>query len=428
MQQRINILPKKCLPIQSCLVTKIARRILFFLIILILLPIGIRAESNSVLYPGITMEQHRLAQYVLFHFNTLDWDETDNSLKKLQQLEKKNSLLPLSSMLHVAIRVWRVQNDEFSDASEKSRLFKEIRAYSNRGIDQLRSKTFPDSVRSTRCFLEGGIKGFIATLEIKSNPFSALHNGLDAVRLLDTAVALAPNLYDAYLGIGLFNCALAKSPGIVKAAVSLLGGRKIDLDTGLNLLRICAQKSVYTRISAKLYLIEFLSPYQRDQEMEKQVLFKSIQHAFPGNPYYVFLELDEELCFFPERFFRPATCRFLDKRLDNGFYCPSFSSLRYANLVKWQFSLCNSDAPSWALPGPIPKYLDFSYYPVFLEALKIKRTMGKRKKTNSESETGDAAKLRELGASATKMLSASDMNPLRKDYYLWHIRDALHIE
>ncbi len=423
MPTNSNILPKKSKPVQVRFLLEIIRNCFLALIISICFPFVLWAKSDITLYPGITMEQHRLAQYVLFHFNSMDWDETDASLKKLQQLEKKNSLLPLSNMLFVATRVWRVQNDEFSDASQKKQLLKEINAYANKGIDLLKSKTFPDSVRSTRCFLEGGISGFIATLEIKSRPFSALRNGLNAVRLLDTAVSLDPHLYDAYLGTGLFNCALAKSPGIVKGAVNLLVGRKIDLDTGLNHLRICAEKSVYTKLSAKLYLIEFLSPYQSDQESEKQVIFKSIQHAFPGNPYYVFLELDEDLCFFPDKFFKPTTCRFIDKRLDNGFYCPSYSSLRYANLVKWQFSLCNSDAPSWALPSPILKDRDFSFYPVFLEALKLKHNKGKQEKNDS-----DAEKLRDLGTAAVHLLSASDMNPLRKDFYLWHLRDALHIE
>lgn len=391
---------------------------------LLLFAVPLRAGDGLLLYPGITGEQHRLIGSVLDCFYSLDWQGADNSVKKLQKLEKKHLLLPMSSLIQVAIRVWRVQNDEFGDIETKVRLLKEIKIFSNQGISSLRARACPDSERSTSLFIEGGIKGFTATLDMKSNPLAALRDGLRAVHLFDTAVALRPHLYDAYLGIGLFNCALAKSPALVKSAVDILQGTRIDVDSGLAFLRVSAGKALYTKYAAQLYLTRFLSPYLGDQSREKQGLFRTLQRTFPANPLFVFLELDERLCFFPDSFFNDATYQWIHHKMQ-GFHCLSYSALRYEKLVKWQYSLGGDNEPNDDKPDSISSNRDFSFYPLFLQAVSRKHSLSRTRSQTKQKSEDDANNVRKLEPVVTHILSSSDMNPIRKEFYLWHVRDAL---
>jgi hypothetical protein len=386
----------------------------------LLTPGALWANADALLYPGVTVEQDRLVKSVLEHFYALDWEMTDKSILQLQQLEHRRGLLPFSSLMLVAVRVWRIQNNEYADPKKKAKILNEIDKFARRGILALHATKYADSTRSTRLFLEGGINGFKATLLIKSNPFLALGDGLRAVQLLDTAIHLDPFFFDAYLGLGIFNCALAKSSRLVQDAVDLLQGRKADFDTGLCLLRICAANAVYTNYAAQIYLTQFLSPYLGDQAQEKRGLFRSLQRAFPTDPLFVFLELDERLCFFPDSFFQPSTPIWIERRIIK-FDCPSYSTIRYRDLVQQQYCL-SAGLPD--RPDSVNKIFDFSFYPVFLDAVAL-RQHEKTAAGQFGEEHNWADSMQKLESTAIRRLSSSEMNPIRKEYYLWHIRDAL---
>ncbi len=79
--------------------------------------------------------------------------------------------------------------------------------------------------------------------------------------------------------------------------------KNVSFSRGLTYLRLCATHGRYAGDIAKLYLLKFLSPYWGSEAMEKQDIFNSLERNYPQNPYFVFLDLDENLCFHKQAVF-----------------------------------------------------------------------------------------------------------------------------
>jgi hypothetical protein len=378
------------------------------------------------LYPGVSLEQHLLARQVLDFFYYPDWDSSDNSAKKLQKLEKREHLPPLSALLMVGIRVLKVLHGEYENDRAKKGLMREIDKLAAKGLELADTKNNPDSCRATVLLISGGIKGFIAALEIDRNPINAALNGLSALKLLKKAVERDTIVRDAYLGVALYHCVMSKAPAIVRGALALLG-KKASLAKGISFMRICAYGGWYTNEIAQLCLTEFLSPYLGCEVLEKQKILRSLQRRYPHNPFYVFLEFEEDLCFHPENL---AGFSFKDRMQQRiGRFAPSdYSSKCYANLVKWQYLIVDPFPSEELAPDKSFKLRGFSYYPVFLQATREKIA---HRNDSNETRTDRIRRLRfirAMGAKAERMLDASDDMPSnRKGLYLWHIRDALRM-
>jgi hypothetical protein len=379
------------------------------------------------LYAGLSLEQDTLARQLVRAFMEYDWNGVEKAGKKMQRLEKKHHLPPLSWLLLVGTNVMRVQNGEYERDHEARTLLKDIAKYSAKGIELARPEAAPDSNRATMLFITGGIKGFIATLDIDRNPVNAALSGFAARTLLAEAVALDTTLRDAYLGLGLFNCALAKAPLIVRGALAIIG-KDVSLARGLDYLRRSANGGCYTNDIARLYLVQFLSPFLGHEAGEKRRIFRVLQRAYPRNPYYLFIEIEEYLCFDPGTFysfaFKTRVARWMKR-----FKTDDYSLRRYAHLVKWQYLLMDPFPSKGLMPDTAFNLRGFSYYPEFLRAA---REQARYEHVIKESR-GDRMRriryFRMLALEAMKTLEACPAMPAgRKSYYLWHIRDALNLE
>ena len=180
---------------------------------------------------------------------------------------------------------------------KKKRLMRDVEKLARKGLELAGpAEGIPDSLAVIDKFIAGGIQGFVATLEIDGNPVKAAMDGFSAQKLLLEVAQQDTVIKDACLGLGLFNCILAKSPPVVRGALSIVG-KDISLLKGLYFLRKAAYHGCYTGDIARLFLIEFLSPYMGDDAGEKKKLLRTLQKNYPENPYFVFLELDENICF-----------------------------------------------------------------------------------------------------------------------------------
>jgi hypothetical protein len=399
-------------------------------ILSVVLPVSSSSLSASQdtlrLYPGITSRQHELAQQSMHLFFDQHWDSSEAVCVEMLKLEQKENLLPMSYLLRFAGRSWRILNDEVANEQEGRSL--------NRELDPLRSeclrilhnkkRKFPDSTLATRLFLEGGINGFNATLKIRANPFAAMVSGLSSVRLLDSARALAPNMYDACLGLGISQCALANEPGIILAAMRLFRGLHVNLDTGLMHLRTCSQKALYTRDGAMEYLIQFLSPFKTQEAAEKQQIFRRLQALFPGNPFYVFQEIDEEMSFHRREVFSRKIVDWA-RPLISLFDTCNFSHRRYANLVRWQCAEIDFNMINQLHPIPIEPKTPYWFYPAFLAAAKEQFTLDSEKVLSPKQKKDDVRHYRALKEKSISMVRSSKINPMLREYFLYHIEDGL---
>ncbi|MGA3051457.1 MAG: hypothetical protein ABSE00_06030 [Chitinispirillaceae bacterium] len=381
----------------------------------------------SWLYPGLSMEQHSLAMQMLACFYNFDWNDADKFGKKLLRLEKKKQLPPLGYLLLIGMRVLRFQLGEYGSGHEKTDLLQEINKLAGKGLELADPNKSPDSCRATNQFIIGGINGFIATLDIDASPTRAAFRGFAALRHLQKALVRDSSLYDAYLGIGLFNCILAKAPFFIRSALAIIG-KNVSFPRGLTYLRICARQGCYADEIAKLYLAEFLSPYLGDEAAEKQEIFNSLERSYPQNPYFVFLDLDENLCFHKQTVFNFSYRTRLKRRISQFKPLDNYSKL-YVNLVKWQYLVIDPFPASGISPDTSSALGDFAFYPVFLQALRERYLQESGDIESKADQLRRRRYIKSLGDSALRMLQrATSLPPSRRNFYRWHIHDALQIK
>lgn len=389
--------------------------------------LALKKARPTWLYPGITLEQDTLARQMLHYFYEFNWANIDKTAKKLQRLEKKDHLPPLSYLLLVGMRILRIQKGEYEDDHAKKALLRDLDKLARKGLELAGpGERISDSQAITNKFISGGIKGFVATLEIDANPVKAAIDGFSAQKLLQEVAQQDTAIKDTYLGLGLFNCMLAKAPFFVRGALSM-AGNDVSLLKGIFFLRTAAYHGCYTADIAKMFLVEFLSPFMGDETEEKRKILRSLQKKYPENPYFVFLELDENICFHPEEVFVFSSTGRAKKQIAR-FKTTDYSAKRYANLVKWQYLLTNPFPAAGFAPDTAFNLRGFAYYPVFLKAFKEKDLYEKEKPLNKRDRERRLHFIREEGARAGRMIETSQTMPLGlKNYYLWHVRDGLRV-
>jgi hypothetical protein len=275
----------------------------------------------------------------------------------------------------------------------------------------------------TYLLILGGIRGFTATLKIQGNPSQAMSDGFQALKLLEKARAADSRLKDSYMGTGIFNCTAANAPLVVRATLKIIG-RSVSMKPGLEALRVSAYQGQYTPVSSQLFLIQFLSPYDEELAREKREIFRSLEGSFTRNPYYTFLRNDENLCFHADSFFSRSARTSLAARIAS-FGGGDFASRRYANLVRWQYTLLDPAPDRRYAPDTAFQFRDYGFYPVFIEAIRGKRALEDTLEPGEKPSKAALAGLRDMRDNCLGLIADSPMSTARKRYYAWHVTDAL---
>jgi hypothetical protein len=368
----------------------------------------------DVLYPGITHEQDKLASQIIRYVYAYDWEDAEKAALKMHNLEEREKLPPLSYLLRVSLRIVRIQNGEFVSDKAESKMYEEISSIVDKGLQLSNPEKAPDNELATYLLVYSGIKGFSATLKISRKPVEAAIEGFGALKLLEKLNAMDSQINDVYLGLGIFYCALAKAPSIVRGVLNV-AGRNVTFDKGLDYLRLSAYSGKYTNDMAKQYLIQFLSPYYGHLKIEKDKIFKTLQIAYPRNPYYTFLEINENICFHKDRLTQEYFQKI--KKKISKFRGDDYSVKRYEALVMYQYAFL--DSTSTFRPDTTIDLREMSFYPVFLNAISEKEQKGRKV------ERFMHLRWTKSGALSARMLNESSMSSNRKNFFSWCIRDAL---
>lgn len=101
----------------------------------------------------------------------------------------------------------------------------------------------------------GGIYGLRARLAVQQHRWwRAYVDGKKGISNTRKAVKIDPGLYDAYLGLGMYEYYTGTLPGVVKLLAKLIMSG--DPVKGLEYLNLCREKGYYNALGAKLLLIE----------------------------------------------------------------------------------------------------------------------------------------------------------------------------
>jgi hypothetical protein len=381
------------------------------------------AGTGYFLYRDLTQEQSDLAHLALSQAYSAHLKRSRKSIDALRAMETAKHLPPLSQLLSVAVDVMRYQNGDYEDGDEEKALLKSIDEASEQGSYLCRHALEKEPDHPTYLLILGGIRGFSATLKIHGNPSQAMSDGFQALKLLERSRGQDARIKDNYMGTGIFNCTAANAPLFVRATLKIIG-RSVTMKAGLEALRVSAYKGQYTSVSSQLFLIQFLPPYDQELAREKREIFHSLESSFPRNPYYTFLKVDEALCFYPDSFFTHASRTALAARIAS-FGSSDFSSRRYSNLVRYQYTLLDPSPDKRLAPDTSFQFRDYDFYPAFIEALRFKRATEDTLGTDEKPPKAAVTALKEMVESCVESISNSPMNPTRRRYYIWHVKDAL---
>ncbi|MBK7497768.1 MAG: DUF3808 domain-containing protein [Ignavibacteriales bacterium] len=98
---------------------------------------------------------------------------------------------------------------------------------------------------------------------------------------LEEAVKLKPDLYDAFLGLGLYNFALSQIPSTLEWAANLVG-ITADKELGLTYVNKTVQKGKFSKIDAQYYLSQLYSRVVVDHPAAKELLSNLVKR-YPKN-------------------------------------------------------------------------------------------------------------------------------------------------
>jgi hypothetical protein len=379
--------------------------------------------AEYYLYPDIAREQSDLAHQALVQAYSAKVQRAHKTVSALQALEAERQLPPLSQLLSLAIDVMRYQNGDYADEDEEKELLESIDRAAEQGSAACQQMLKKIPGHPTYLLILGGIRGFTATLKIQGNPSQAMSDGFQALKLLEKARAADSRLKDSYMGTGIFNCTAANAPLVVRATLKIIG-RSVSMKPGLEALRVSAYQGQYTPVSSQLFLIQFLSPYDEELAREKREIFRSLEGSFTRNPYYTFLRNDENLCFHADSFFSRSARTSLAARIAS-FGGGDFASRRYANLVRWQYTLLDPAPDRRYAPDTAFQFRDYGFYPVFIEAIRGKRALEDTLEPGEKPSKAALAGLRDMRDNCLGLIADSPMSTARKRYYAWHVTDAL---
>jgi len=138
----------------------------------------------------------------------------------------------------------------------------------------------------------GGIYGLRARLYLMQHRWlKAYIYGKKAVSNMRKSIEIDPEMYDSYLGLGMYEYSAATLPTVIRWLAKLLISG--DANKGIEYLKICKEKGYFNSIAAELILIEIFtqtnSPYANPELAVKWA--KELREQYPYHAQMHFVEI-----------------------------------------------------------------------------------------------------------------------------------------
>lgn len=199
---------------------------------------------------------------------------------------------PDSPFPHFGIAMAKWAHLEYLEDESDPKLEKEYSALTDKAVEVAQAwlKKHPDDVNAHLCI--GGIYGLRARLSILQRRwFKAYFDGKKAIASMRRVIKLNPEVYDAYLGLGMYEYYAGTLPGVVKLLAKLImPGNPVK---GLEYLNLCREKGYFNALGAKLLLIEiYTQPGSKYADTATAVKWaRELRGQFPVHPQMHFVEI-----------------------------------------------------------------------------------------------------------------------------------------
>lgn len=189
-----------------------------------------------------------------------------------------------------AITAWaRLEYEHEESNPELDRLFQKLTEESLlKGKQWL--KTHPGDSHAHMCV--GGMYGLRSRLSLMQHRWiRAYFDGRNAISHTRKAVALNPGLYDAYLGLGMYEYYAGTLSGVVRVLAKFF--MRGDPEKGIGYLKIAKEKGHFNATAAKLLLIEFFTQTGSRYSNPELALewSQELRAKYPYHPMIHFVEI-----------------------------------------------------------------------------------------------------------------------------------------
>jgi len=189
---------------------------------------------------------------------------------------------PEGYFYRTAVDWWQIaQNYELNQPELERRLHDDYQT-TVRIAGDLRAHGHDRRTEARSYLYEGGAEGLWGRwLVTRGEWVKAYHAGKSGAQHLRRALALNPSLYDADLGLGIYDYYTDTLSGVQRVLSKLLihGNRR----RGLRELRTALDRGQHSRVEAMLFLIEIYSSHEH-QPMKALAIARQLHSDFPQSP------------------------------------------------------------------------------------------------------------------------------------------------
>lgn len=225
-------------------------------------------------------ELHRL--YLKGIHQAFSWDY-EASRKTFEELIEKDPDNPAGDYFMGALTLNTIQYLDPQDTGDMEKfLYKSLETAIKKADAILKKR--PKDFQAI--FWKGVSRGFRGILRLQKGQFlSAASDARVAKGLMDEAIKLKPDFYDAYLGVGMYQYFMGALPAVVKILKMFLfvpGGSK---DKGLEYITLAARKATYSNTYGIVVLAGIYRNFDPDFDKALE-LENRLRNLYPSHPWY----------------------------------------------------------------------------------------------------------------------------------------------
>jgi tetratricopeptide (TPR) repeat protein len=189
----------------------------------------------------------------------LEFDKAEEDFREIVKIAPEN---PAGYFALAALSWWRCSQNFDMEGGYKS-IEKEFIYNSDKAIDLSEKMVDEDRNLDQAYFFMGGAYGLQGRwYAVQRSWWRAYTHGRKGRKYLKKCVELNPAVYDAYLGLGIFDYYAATLPGALGLGAKLFVGG--DRKRGMEYVRIAKEKGRFFKVEARFFLIEIYSMHEKD--------------------------------------------------------------------------------------------------------------------------------------------------------------------